>query len=129
MQGEAAVLDRFGRGHVFNWSTIGVAVCVAVLAITHSWFVDAVTVLFALAQIAGPATTIISMRSITPRWQPSMSSANLISLGLSAFLTATLGGLMIGAVGFRTFFFASVGVTMIGVALFWFSFNGREHIA
>ena len=64
------LLDRFDRGHVFNWSTIGVAVCAALLAITRSWFVVAVafTLLFALAQIARPAITIISMQSVTPRW-------------------------------------------------------------
>jgi len=117
-------MNRFGRGQVFNWATIGVAGTVAAIALTQNWIIVAITyvVLLGLAQIARPAITIISMSIVTPRWQSSMSSANIISIGLSGLANSVIGGFMIDSWGFKPFFLTSAAVTMVGVAIFWFNF-------
>ncbi len=124
------LMKQFGRGQVFNWATMGVAGCVVAISMTQNWIAVTIAyvILLALAQIARPAITIISMQSVTPRWRPSMSSSNMISIGLSGLATSMIGGLIIDLWGFKPFFLTCAGVTMIGVAIFWFAFvKGSTH--
>jgi MFS family permease len=81
------LMNRFGRGQIFNWATMGVAGCVVAISMAQNWIAVAFTyvILLALAQLARPAITIISMQSVTPRWRPSMSSSNIVAIGLSGF--------------------------------------------
>lgn len=118
------LMTRYGRGAVFNWATIGVAGCVVLIAFAQQWLWIALSyfVLLGLAQIARPAITIIYMSSVTPKWQASMSSSIIISIGLSGLATSLMGGAMIGSVGFRAFFLATAVITLAGVVIFWFNF-------
>ena len=118
------LMTRFGRVNVFNWATIGVSVFVITSAFAPGWLLVTVSYVFilGLAQIARPAITIISMESVSPRWRSSMSSSNIISIGIAGLVTALAGGLMIGSVGFTAFFVAAAAVTFAGVAVFYFNF-------
>ena len=117
-------MTRFGRGPVFNWATVGMASCVILMALVqHSiWVAVSYAFLLGLAQIARPAISIISMSSVKPKWRASMSSSNIIAIGLSGLATSLMGGFMIGTVGFRPFFLLAGLVTLAGVAVFWFNF-------
>jgi predicted MFS family arabinose efflux permease len=123
------LMSRFGRHAVFNWATAGVAGCVVLMAMAGHWIMVAISYFFllSLAQIARPAITIISMSSVTPKWQASMSSSNLIAIGLSGLAASLMAGLMIGSIGFRAFYLTAAAITLAGVVVFWFNFlKGQE---
>jgi len=118
------LMTRFGRGAVFNWATVGLAGCAIFIAFAQHWLWIAIgyVLVVGLAQVARPAIMIISMSSVSPQWQSSMSSSNVISIGLSGLGTSLMAGLMIDSVGFRPFYLTAAGITLAGVVVFWVNF-------
>ena len=118
------LMTRYGRAAVFNWATVAVAGCVIFIAFAQHWLWVAIgfILVMGLAQIARPAITILSLSSVSPKWQASMSSSNIISIGLSGLGTSLMAGLMIDSVGFRPFYLIAAAITLAGVAAFRFGF-------
>ena len=100
------LMERFGEEKVFNIATIVVGI--SVILIGYSNFFHEVFILFPLAlffaQIARPALIVITMKYLTQNWQATMSGANMVVIGISGFLGAYLGGIIIEPYGFHIYF-------------------------
>ena len=63
------------------------------------------------------------MKYLTQNWQTTMSGANMVALGISGFLAAYLGGIIIKPYGFNFYFLVTGLVTVSGIVFFQLIFR------
>ena len=61
-----------------------------------------------------PAVTVFNQEIVAQKWRTAISGAATMAIGLSWTSMALLGGYVVTALGYRSFFLASAGLTIAG---------------
>ena len=72
---------------------------------------------FVAMAIHGPASSIFSQELVSPRWRTLSPAVISIGLALGWAISAALGGLLIGGLGFRGFFFACAALVFVSTPM------------
>jgi len=106
------LIERWGQFKTILWGTIGMALCLLLLALVPHWGAAGLGYvgLTALTLIVGPAFTVYSQESVPPGAQALMSGATTMAGSLSQSLMALGGGYLIAAWGYPSLFFTAAGL-------------------
>lgn len=120
-----ALIARWGADRIIMLGALGMAISLVPLALIAHWLMASFSFmsLIVLASVARPATMVYQMELIPPGWRAAMSGATTLAVGLSWAGIAWGGGYVIAALGYRSLFLASAGLTAAGVLLFWVCFR------
>jgi MFS family permease len=118
------LVERWGPFRTILWGTIGLALCLLLLALVPHWAVASLGFvgITALGRIVRPAFTVYSQESVPPHARALMSGADTMAGSLSASLMSLSGGYLIAAWGFPSLFVTAAGLTagsalILGTAL------------
>jgi predicted MFS family arabinose efflux permease len=119
------LIARWGADRTIMLGALGMALSLLPLALFPHWLMASFSFmsLITLASVARPATMVYQMELIPPGWRAAMSGATTLAAGLSWAGIAWGGGYVIAALGYRSLFLASAGLTAVGALLFWVCFR------
>jgi MFS family permease len=121
------LLDRLGSAGTL--ATIGAAVAVGLLlmGISTHWLLAAVSfaVVFSAIAANGPAAGLFSQELVTPRWRTLSAAVINVGIALGWAASSALGGLVIGAYGFRTFYFVCAAIAFAATPILLAYLRGR----
>lgn len=119
------VMVRWGQVRTIGWGMLGMACAFLPLILITHWtgvglgFMSMV----ALTSLTGPAFNVFSQESVAPRWRTTVAGAQALAFGVSIAAIAFGGGHLIVALGYRTLFLVSAGLTLVGAVLFFTYFR------
>jgi MFS family permease len=110
------LIERWGQSRTILWGTIGMALCLLLLALVPHWGAAGLSYvgLTALGLIVRPAFTVYSQESVPPGARALMSGATTMAGGLSSSGMALGGGYLIAAWGFPSLFVTAAALTVGG---------------
>lgn len=119
---------RWGNAPLALWSSLGVALFLAPLALASTWsgaalaYVGVIT----MTSIRYPAFMVYSMALIPVRYRSHAAGAGEMAAGLSFAAIALAGGYIILTYGYGALFFAGAAVNLIGTLFFAFFMTMRS---
>jgi predicted MFS family arabinose efflux permease len=115
------VIAHWGQARTVFLGSLGIAVFVLPLALIPHWTAAGLGLMgvVALSTMTTVPLRVYSQEMVSPVWRSAMSGALMMGAGLSISVIALSGGYAIAAVGYRSLFLASAGLTVAGALLFW----------
>ena len=119
------VVARWGQGRTVFLGSLGIALSVLPLALIPHWTAAGLGLMgvVALSTMTTVPLRVYSQEIVSPVWRSAMSGALMMGAGLSISAMALSGGYTIAAVGYRSLFVTSAGLTVVGALLFWAYFG------
>lgn len=116
---------RWGNSRTLVLGSLGIAVSMLPLAlIPHRGAAGfGFMSMTALFMMTTAPLRIYSQELVSPVWRPTMSAAVMMAVGLSLSAIALGGGYAIEALGYRSLFLVSAGLTAVGGVLLWGHFR------
>jgi len=125
MSGVAALsmplfVNRWGKKRVIGWGMIGVALSLLPLALIPHWgaaeigFIGAIS----LSAVVGSAYVVYGQELVSPGWQAIMSGIISMGMGVGGSFIVIVGGPIITAYGYDSFFLTAAIFTLTGGLLF-----------
>jgi predicted MFS family arabinose efflux permease len=112
---------RWGLHAVFVASSLAQALSILPLALIPTWGAALVgrSAVSAFASIHSPATSMVQVDAVEPRWRSAMIGAVSTAKQLSWMSIAIAGGYVIASMGYRTLFVGTMVLSMVGTAILW----------
>ena len=119
------LVARWGNGRTIVLGSLGLALSMLPLALIPHWGAAGLGFMgvAALFSMTTAPIRVYSQEIVSPGWRPAMSGALMMGAGLSTSAMALGGGYAIAALGYRSLFLASAGLTAAGALLFWAYFR------
>ena len=114
-------LIRWGKVPTVVFSSLGMAVCLLVLALVPSWSLAGLAYMgvIAMLSLARSAYGIYQMEVVSSEFRPVMSGANAMAMGLGFASMAFGGGYIIADLGFGSLYLTGAGVVTVSTFVFW----------
>jgi len=115
------LVARWGKARCLILVTLCTAVSLLPLAAIPHWVAAGFSFvgMMMLFSITSPAMSVYSQESVLPDWQAAVAGAVNMAAGLGPAIAAMGGGYAIGALGYRSVFWAGAGLTATGALLLW----------
>ena len=111
---------RWGNDRVFVAIALGTAVSLLPLALLPHWGAAGLGIigLIVLNAMAIPTISVFHQELVEDTWKPTMSGAFSMASALGWTAIAAVGGFLIEAWGYASFFLGSAGMTIVGTLFF-----------
>lgn len=113
---------RLGNAKTYILFSLGISLSMLPLIFIPTWYGAGLGYMgtIMMVQIARPALITIQMESVSSVHRASMAAVTTIAASLSTALISMLGGYMIPAYGYPSFFLVAAWLTALAACGFWF---------
>jgi predicted MFS family arabinose efflux permease len=119
-----ALMRRWGHARTFILTAVGMGLSLVPMAWVAHWTAAGFGIVgvMTLMAFASTALTVFHQGLVPTGWQPAMSGACLMAMGVGWGIVSSGGGYFIAAWGWTPFFLLAAGVTTAGALIFWWCF-------
>jgi len=117
--GAPFLLRRLGASRLILFATVTSGVVLGLLAAAQlSWVASSAYIgVILLSAVSTAARTIMSQELVAGHWRILIAGVTTIGLGLGWASSAAIGGVLVNAFGFGTYFFIAAGLAILAAAL------------
>lgn len=113
------LLERLGAPRSMALVGASMSAALVVVGLSSHWVLAGLGFgsVYAAMAIHGPATSIFSQEVVSPRWRTLSTAAISIGMALGWSVAAASGGILIGELGFRSFFRLCAGLVFVSTPM------------
>jgi predicted MFS family arabinose efflux permease len=116
-----SLAERWGDFRTIAFGVVGVSLALLPIILVPHWAPAAVSFAGVMAGVAvvNIAVGVYSQSMVPEAWRSVISGALGMANGLGVAAISMGGGIMVGTLGYRSFFGVSAALTLLGVLIFW----------